>query len=212
MDKDKKLHNEFCQTVNLFLKDYAKLCIMKNQALDGEVLDNGRLEGVLKQINEKIPEIERLEALLGYENVGIPLEDANFEGFSIVNGELQGPTVSNAYLIAQPWVCKFWDAEKTSASDCYKFFIGTFLYHMAGIADPSVMDELVGRKESEANASESEKEEKRGKENCRKIFNFGDWLRRNRDLFSERVQSLYRKKPAGTKIHSGFGDCGRRCG
>lgn len=207
---DKKLHNEFCQAVNLFLKDYAELCIMKNQALDGEVLDNGSLERLLEQINGRMPEIERLEALLGYESVGIPMEDANFEGFSIVNGELQGTTVSNAYLIAQPWVCQFWDAEKTSASDCYKFFVGIFLYYMAGIADSSVMDELAGRKESEANASE--KEEKRGKENTRKVFYFSDWLRRNRNLFSERVQSLYRKKPAGTEIHSESGDCGRRCG
>lgn len=201
---NKTLHRKFCISVRDFVKEYACLATLKQKVECGEVLEETQheeLKNLLSSISQRMEEIEEMERELGYANVGIPVQDANFEGFSFVNGEIEGSAISNAYLIAEPWICSFWDAERTSESDCYKFFVGTFLYYMAGLADSSVMDELNGKLKGKENETENVRKgrETEGKKDPRKVFHPGNWIRRNWDLFLKRVYAFFGAESGGAE-------------
>lgn len=190
------MHRQFCHLVRDFAKEYADLTLLKQMVVTGEVYEKiheDRLNQLLGSISDKMEQIETMEKQMGYENVGIPVQDANFEGFSIVDGEMDGTKVSNAYLIAEPWICDFWDARRTGESDCFKFFVGSLLYYMAGQVDPSVMNELNG-KEKENDKFEKGKRKEGSKEGCRKIYDNGHWFRGNWNVFLKRVHAFFSKK------------------
>lgn len=143
------LHLRFCRAILDLVKDYAELTRLKNKVVDGEVFADGELEEIdtlSKSLSGLMESIELLEQKLGYENVGFPfMEDANFNGFSITNGELVGD-LDNAYLVAKPWFCDFVDEEKTSESDCFKFCIAAFIVCMTDMLEPTVFEEVKRRR------------------------------------------------------------------
>jgi hypothetical protein len=197
----------FCILVRDFCSEYAEVTKLKRCVSEGKEIDSSRLNVLLFSLSEKIAQIEEKERILGYERVGIPLEDANFEGISIVNGEVEGERVKNAYLIAEPWILNFWNGEQTEESDAYKFFIGMFLYCMAEVIDPTVMNEL-----KEDDVYGQKYREAQNKEDKGALSYTGDRVGRHRHLLLERVYSFFCKKQGSAEKHLFHDDRGRRCG
>lgn len=139
------IHNRFCISVIELAKCYAEMTRLKNKVVDGEAVTDKEiysLKSLSRNLSSLIVEVEHLENLLGYQSVGFPfMADANFNGFAIKNGELEGD-VQNAYLVAEPWFCDFVSEEKTSESDCFKFFVAAFITYMADMYYPNVLEEV----------------------------------------------------------------------
>lgn len=141
-------HKEFCRNVIELTKCYAAVCRLKNKVVDGEHITKEEIHGLdvlSSRMNTLLIDVEGLQLLHGYESVGFPfMEDANFNGFSIKDGELVGD-ITNAYFVAEPWFCDFVKGEKTSESDCFKFFIASFIIYMTDMLCPQVLEEVMRR-------------------------------------------------------------------
>ena len=136
---------ELCKTVDAFTDTYAQFVLLKDKVANGEILEREELSKVLDSLNKQMEQVYLLEKENGFEEIGIPLEDANFNGFRIQNGELTGE-LSNAYLIACPWYCDFSDGKKTEKNDFFKFFIASYLTHMVDMYEPSVLQKALTEK------------------------------------------------------------------
>lgn len=127
-------HKDFCRAVDKLCNAYADLVLIKNKVSNAEVVDDEEIVTVkecLDKINQNISEVKGLEEELGYEEVGIPfLENSNYDGFSLIDGELVGD-LENAYLIACPWFISFAEGEDLSIEGAYKFFIGSYIMFFA---------------------------------------------------------------------------------
>lgn len=139
-------HKSFCKSVIALAKAYATVTSLKNKVSNGEVLEDEeviQLKQLMHEISDLMHEIEKKEEVLGYEGIGLPfINDANFNGFFIKNGELAGD-LENAYLVAEPWYTSFIYGDKTESSDCFKFIISAFIIHMTDMLDPVVFNEVM---------------------------------------------------------------------
>lgn len=136
---------DLCREVDNFTGLYAKMVYLKDKTENGEVMSEdevSQLRDLISTLNKQMDLIKTLEDIFGYGDVGIPLEDANFNGFSIKNGELVGD-LYNAYLIAEPWYCSFFDGKVSSASDFFKYFIASYLVSMVDMYMPEVYTEVL---------------------------------------------------------------------
>lgn len=144
---EQSLRIELCMKIIEFVKLYADVWSMKQKVTDGECMgpkDLKKLDRLLEKLSISLLEVKYLEMLAGMESVDIPLDNANFNGFSIKDGELVGDT-ENAYLIAEPWFKTFITGEGTTEADCFKFFIATFIVYMNDRQFPDVYEEMCRR-------------------------------------------------------------------
>ncbi len=132
---------QIAASVIIMLKTYVELLRIRDMVENGEVVEGNPLEGILRELNARMEEIQMYQERLGY-NVGLPFEtDANFERFSIRSGKLVGD-LSQVYIMIHPWLEDYIKQKDLSEDAFYKFYVAVFIMQLAEYQYYSKLDEL----------------------------------------------------------------------